>query len=239
MTVDVATATIDDIIAEGRRLGAAVLQVNHPFNPYGYFTSVAGNVAPGGFDPAFDLIEINAAEPADDARVLRTLWNFWNAGQRYYLSAGTDAHDVWHEESGAVRAFAHIDGAVTALSFAQALKQGHAYVTFGPLIFPSVIFGDELKVRPGEPFALGFDLQSVAGVKQAELIGSGVVLKTESFHASTHEVHVEFPLATRRRTWYSLIVEDEQGHKAYTDPIWVDAVNAPFFGTDSTAEEGN
>ena len=128
----------------------------------------------------------------------------------------------------AVRAFAHIDGAVTAQAFAQALKEGHAYVTFGPLIFPSVMFGDELKVRPGEPFTLGFDLKSVAGVKQAELIGSGVALKTESLQAPAHEVHVEFPLTTQRRTWYSLIVEDQQGHKAYTDPIWVDAVNSPF-----------
>ena len=228
LNLDTGTAAIDDILREGRRLGATVVQVNHPFIPYGYFTSVAAGVAPGGFNPAFDLIEINAAAPADDVQVLQTLWNFWNAGHRYYLTAGTDTHDVWHDESGAVRVFAHIDGAVTARAFAQALKEGHAYVTFGPLIFPSVMFGDELKVRPGEPFTLGFDLKSVAGVKQAELIGSGVALKTESFQAPAQEVHVEFPLTTQRRTWYSLIVEDRQGHKAYTDPIWVDAVNSPF-----------
>jgi hypothetical protein len=227
LKLDTGTATIDDILREGRRLGATVVQVNHPFIPYGYFTSVAAGVAPGGFNPAFDLIEINAAAPADDVKVLQTLWNFWNAGHRYYLTAGTDTHDVWHDESGAVRAFAHIDGAVTAQTFAQALREGHAYVTSGPLIFPSVMFGDELKVRPGESFTLSFDLKSVAGVKQAELIGSGVVLKTESFQAPAQEVHVEFPLTTQRRAWYSLIVEDEQGHRAYTDPIWVDAVNSP------------
>src|ERR1700726_1239302 len=181
MAIDTGTASIDDIIKEGRRQGAAVVQVNHPFIPYGYFTSVSNGVAPGGFNPAFDLIEINAEEPADDLRVLQTLWNFWNAGHHYYLSAGTDTHDVWQHESGAVRAFVHIEGAVTADAFARALKEGHAYVTFGPLVFPSVMFGDELKVRPGEPFTLGFDLKSVAGVKQAELIGSGVALKTESF----------------------------------------------------------
>jgi hypothetical protein len=227
LKLDTGTATIDDILREGRRLGATVVQVNHPFIPYGYFTSVAAGVAPGGFNPAFDLIEINAAAPADDVKVLQTLWNFWNAGHRYYLTAGTDTHDVWHDESGAVRVFAHIDGAVTAQAFAQALKEGHAYVTSGPLIFPSVMFGDELKVRPGESFTLSFDLKSVAGVKQAELIGSGVVLKTESFQAPAQEVHAEFPLTTQRRAWYSLIVEDEQGHRAYTDPIWVDAVNSP------------
>jgi hypothetical protein len=228
LKIDTGTASVDAIFAEGRRLGATVVQVNHPFIPYGYFTSVAAGVAPGGFDPAFDLIEINAAAPADDERVLHTLWNFWNAGHRYYLSAGTDTHDVWRYESGAVRTFAHIDGAVTAETFARALKQGHAYVTSGPLIFPSVTFGDELKVRPGASFALGFDLKSVAGVKQAELIASGVVLETKSFAATPRAVRVEFALTTERSTWYSLIVEDAQGHKAYTDPIWVDAVDSPF-----------
>jgi hypothetical protein len=228
LAIDTATATIHEIIAEGHRLGATVVQVNHPFIPYGYFTSVIGGVAPGGFDPTFDLIEINAGVPADDVKVLQTLWNFWNAGHRYYLAAGTDTHDVWHDESGAVRTFAHIDGAVTARAFAQALKQGHGYVTFGPLVFPSVMFGDELKVWPGAAFALGFDLKSVDGLKQAELIGGGAALKIEMFRDAPREVHVEFPLTTQHATWYALIVEDTQGRKAYTDPIWVDAVSSPF-----------
>jgi hypothetical protein len=182
-------------------------------------------VAPGGFNPSFDLVEINAAARRyDDAKVLRSLWNFWNAGHRYYLAAGTDTHDVWHEESGAVRTFAHIDGAVTAGAYAQALKDGHGYVTSGPLIFPSVIFGDELRVKPRESFKLGFDLQAVAGLKQVELIESGVVLKIETWAAASQQAHVDFPLSTERPTWYSLIVEDSQGHKAYSDPIWVDTV---------------
>jgi Carboxypeptidase regulatory-like domain len=227
LAIDTGTATIDDIIKEGRRQGAIVVQVNHPFIPYGYFTSVSAGVAPGGFNPAFDLIEINAAAPADDSKVLQSLWNFWNAGHHYYLTAGTDTHDVWHDESGAVRAFAHIDGAVTAKAYAQALKEGHGYVTFGPLVFPSVMFGDELKVKPGEPFSLGFDLEAVAGLKQVELIGGGTLLKTQGFRAAPQQTHVDFPLTTQRATWYALVVEDNQGHKAYTDPIWVDAVDRP------------
>ncbi len=227
LAIDTGTATIDDIIEEGRRQGATVVQVNHPFIPYGYFTSVKAGVAPGGFNPTFDLIEINASAPDDDKKVLQTLWNFWNARHRYYLTAGTDTHDVWRDESGAVRMFAHIDGAVTAAAFARALKEGHAYASFGPLIFPSVMFGDELKVKPDEPFTLSFDLESVAGLKQVELIGGGAVLKTETFAEATHETHVDFPLTTHGAAWYSLIVDDSQGRKAYTNPIWVDAVERP------------
>jgi predicted metal-dependent phosphoesterase TrpH len=227
LAIDTATATIDEILQEGRRQGAIVVQVNHPFIAYGYFTSVRAGVAPGGFNPAFDLIEINAEAPADDAKVLQALWNFWNAGHRYYLAAGTDTHDVWHHESGAVRTFAHIDGPVTATAFAQALKAGHGYVTSGPLVFPSVMPGDELKVKPGDPFSLGFDLESVDGLKQAQLIGGGAVVKTELLHAASQQIHIVFSLTTLRSTWYSLIVEDVRGHKAYTDPIWVDAVERP------------
>jgi hypothetical protein len=225
--IDTGTATIDDILMEGRRQGAIVVQVNHPFIPYGYFTSVSTGVAPGGFNPAFDLIEINAAAPMDDVKVLQTLWSFWNAGHRYYLTAGTDTHDVWHDESGAVRAFAHIEGPVTAKAFAQALKEGHGYVTFGPLVFPSVVFGDELKVKPGQRFSLGFDLQAVAGLKQVQLIGGGAVLQTSVFDAAPQQTHVDYPLSAARSSWYSLIIEDKDGHKAYTDPIWVDVVERP------------
>ncbi|HWG70552.1 MAG TPA: CehA/McbA family metallohydrolase [Steroidobacteraceae bacterium] len=228
MAIDTGTANIDAIIAEARRMGASVVQVNHPFIPYGYFTSLKGGVAPGGFNPGFDLIEINSDKSSDDPKVLQAAWNFWNAGHRYYLSAGTDTHDVWRNESGAVRAFAHVDGTITAQAFAQALKLGHGYVTYGPLIFPSVMFGDELRVKPGEPFTLGFDLKSVAGIRQAELIERGAVLKTQKFAAASRQVRVDYTLTTQKAAWYSLIVEDDQGHKAYTDPIWVDAVERPF-----------
>jgi len=222
--IDPGTATVGEIFKEARRQGAIVVQINHPYIPYGYFTSLGAGIVPGGFDPDFDAIEINAEAPADDDKVLSKLWGFWNAGHHYYLSAGTDTHDVWNEESGRLRTFVHLDGSVTAKAFAEALKAGHGYVTYGPLIFPSTVFGEELKVKPGEQFKLGFVLQSVVGIKQAKLIGGGAVLSTQSFPDSPRETRVEFPLSTGHATWYALVVEDLKGKKAYTDPIWVDPV---------------
>jgi hypothetical protein len=221
--VDTSIATVDEILAEARRQGAGVVQVNHPFIPYGYLTSVAAGVAPGGFNPGFDLLEINASAPEDDEKVLHALWNFWNGGHHYYLGAGTDTHDVWNFESGEVRTFAHVDGALSAAAFTDNLRAGHAYVTRGPLVFPSVMFGEQRRVRPGESFSLGFDLKSVDGLRSVQLIGAGVVVADKSF-AGPQETHVDFPLSTQNSTWYSLIVEDMRGRKAYTDPIWIDAV---------------
>jgi hypothetical protein len=54
------------------------------------------------------------------------------------------------------------------------------------------------------------------------------VLKTQSFNAAVRQAHVDFSLTTQHPAWYSLIVKDSQGHKAYTNPIWVDAVSSPF-----------
>ncbi len=224
LAIDTGTATVQQILAEGRRLGATVIQVNHPFIPYGYFASLAVGVAPGGFDPAFDLIEINAANPEDDPKVLHALWDFWNAGHRYYLTAGTDTHDVWNEVSGRVRTFAQVDGVLTAQTFAAAVRAGDAYVSYGPLIYPRVPFGSELKVLPGEPFTLAFDLASVEGVAQAQLIAGGAVVATRAFTETPRETHVDFALSTPHAQWYALVVTDRANRQAYSDPVWVDAV---------------
>jgi hypothetical protein len=97
---------------------------------------------------------------------------------------------------------------------------------------------------------LGFDLQSVAGLKRVDLIGGadgagsrgggggsgeggkaggagGTVFQSRAFHAATQQAHIDFQPAIARSGWYALIVEDQDGHKAYTDPIWVDVVGRP------------
>ena len=228
LTIDTSKASIDEVLQEGRRMGATVVQANHPFIPYGYLTSVAGRVAPGGFNPGFDALEINGSVSGDDVKVLRQLWSFWNAGHRVYLSAGTDTHDVWLDESGRVRLFAHLSGSPDAHAFAQAIKDGHAYVSAGPLIYPSVLFGDSMRPRKGAKTALQFELQSVAGLKSVELIAAGEVVATKLFEmANTREARVEFPLGTEPARWYSLVVTDQSGRKAYTNPIWVDDVPGP------------
>ncbi|HEX4388554.1 MAG TPA: CehA/McbA family metallohydrolase [Steroidobacteraceae bacterium] len=221
LAIDPGTAAVGDVIKEARRLGASVVQVNHPFIPYGYFTSVAAGVAPGGFNGGFDLVEINSTVPRDDVKVLQRVWQYWNEGHRYYLSGGSDTHDVWNDLSGRVRTFVHVEGELSAASFAQSLKAGHAYVSYGPVIFPSVMFGSELKVEAREPFVLGFDLAAVAGLKRAELVSSGVVKDTRLFEHAPLRGRAQFSLITEHPAWYALVVEDAQGRKAYSDPIWV------------------
>ena len=230
LAIDTSTASVGEIFAEARREGAQVIQVNHPFIPYGYFASVAAGVAPGGFDPGFDLIEINSANPNDDTKVLERIWSFWNEGRHYYLSAGSDTHDVWNEQSGRVRIYVHPDGPLTTQHFVAALKAGHAYVTYGPLIFPQVIFGNQVDGTPGSSLTLSFDLAAVAGLKQVQLVSRAVVQSTQSFPQAPREAHADFQVPLQAG-WYALIVEDQLGRKAYSNPIWTaDDARAPTVG---------
>jgi hypothetical protein len=222
LAIDTSTASVVQILAEARREGASVVQVNHPFIPYGYFASLAAGVAPGGFEGGFDLIEINASAPQDDAKVLARIGDFWNAGEHYYLSGGSDTHDVWSEESGRVRTYVHVDGTPDPQRFVAALKSGNSYVTHGPLIFPAVMFGNQVRSAPGTPLTLGFDLAAIAGLKQAQLLSEGTIQSTRNFSDAPRETHVDFMMQSPpHNSWYALRVEDQQGRWAYTNPVWV------------------
>jgi hypothetical protein len=222
LAIDTSTASVAQILAEARREGASVVQVNHPFIPYGYFASLAAGVAPGGFEGGFDLIEINASAPQDDAKVLARIGDFWNAGEHYYLSGGSDTHDVWNEESGRVRTYVHVDGTPDPQRFVAALKSGNSYVTHGPLIFPAVMFGNQVRSAPGTPLTLGFDLAAIAGLKQAQLLSEGTIQSTRNFSDAPRETHVDFMMQSPpHNSWYALRVEDQRGRWAYTNPVWV------------------
>jgi hypothetical protein len=76
--------------------------------------------------------------------------------------------------------------------------------------------------------ALGFDLESVDGLKSLELIGAGVIAANRILEGAPQRMHVDFPLTAPRAAWYALVVEDVRGKRAYTNPIWIDAA-----GTDT------
>jgi hypothetical protein len=222
LAIDTGTATVDALFAEARRLGATIVQVNHPLIAYGYFTSLAAGQAPGGFDPDFDLVEINATESATDGAVFERMCQFWNEGKHYYLAAGTDTHDVWNLRSGRLRAYAHVAGALTTASYVAALRAGHAYVSYGPLIYPAVDFGDTLTVPAESEFHLSFSFESLAGLSSAELIGAGGSVASRTFDHAPLRARADFALRAQRSGWYALRVEDARGRKAYTDPIWLE-----------------
>src|SRR5262249_1412995 len=113
-------------------------------------------------------------------------------------------------------------GDLTPIAFVRALREGHGYVSRGPLIFPSVMFGTTLQPRAGRAPDLDFELESIAGLRQAELVGNGTVIETRLLPGARERARLKFRVSPEGRArWYQLLVEDAQGRKAYTDPIWV------------------
>jgi hypothetical protein len=82
------------------------------------------------------------------------------------------------------------------------------------------MFGEGLHGAPGTKVTLSFDLASIAGLKQVQLVGRGAVERTQSFPDGPRESHVEFEVPLESAGWYALTVEDQRGRKAYSDPIW-------------------
>ncbi|SFH27466.1 Carboxypeptidase regulatory-like domain-containing protein [Palleronia marisminoris] len=229
LEIDTSTATAAEVMAEARRLGADAIQVNHPFIPYGYLASLEAGTVPGGFAPDFDLLEMNG--PDDDDAVFARAAQFWTQGQRIFLSAGSDAHDVWNDNTGSARAYVHVPGGVSADGFVANLKAGRAYVTRGPLIEPEIMFGTELRIAPDEERSLSFDLTAVNGLATASLIGPDGEISSQSFDKAPSTATAEFSITATPRTegedWVALRVEDTAGKTAYSDPIWINPLGEP------------
>lgn len=217
--IDVGQSTVQAIFAEARRLGATLLQVNHPFINYGYFRSQQENAIPGGYSPDFDLVEVNGGN--DNAQTVRHAWTLWNRGQRAYLSAGSDAHDVWKEPSGTARMMARVEGPVDVDAFVAALKRGESYATQGPLLFPRERLGSEIRLASGEPLALQIDVQAVNGLAAVHLIERGEIRERREMDGSDQRQSLRFSVKPSGNTWYAWVVEDREGRKAWSNPVWV------------------
>nr|WP_162136601.1 CehA/McbA family metallohydrolase [Oceaniovalibus guishaninsula] len=226
LQVDTSTATAAEILAEARRMGADAIQSNHPFIPYGYLASLEAGTVPGGFASDIDLLELNG--PDDDARVFERAGHLWSRGQRIYLSGGSDAHDVWNDATGSARAYVHVPGQPSAEGFVAGLKDGHAYVTRGPLIAPDVMFGSALRIAPGTERSVAFDLTAVNGLVRATLTGPDGQIASQDFADSPMASTASFTVTATPRDgtdWIALTVEDAEGKMAFTNPIWINPIS--------------
>lgn len=222
LTVNPATAPVSKILNQEQALGGMAIQANHPYIKYGYYHSLKAGTVTGEYDAGYDLIEINASV-SNNAKTWQKARDHWTHGEHYYLSAGSDVHDVWKHRSGEARAYVHLFAQPTAERFVAALRTGHAFVSFGPLVFPDVMFGRTLEVTPDTAVDLGFKLASANGLKRVTLYSENGVVTQKTFDDAPVHTRVQFqPTPVDDSTWYALVVEDTQGNKAYTNPIWVD-----------------
>jgi len=212
--------------AEARANGAQMVQINHPLSTgFGYF--FIQNQPQ--FDPSFDAVEVfNDHFEEDDAQTILRLFQFWNQGKRYVATAVSDDHDwkIMNTEYGTPRTYVHVGGTLSAQSFLDALQAGHAFVTYGPLIFVNAagkIPGDALEATKGQTIQLDVLVQSVNALEgvQAELIRNGQ--KVQTVAVSGTDQAIAFAETADKDGWYVVrLLDGARRYLAMTNPIWVD-----------------
>ncbi len=225
LKVDPGVDDIHSILKDARRMGATVVASNHPYIPYGYLSSLEKKTAPGGFNPTIDLIEINSE--VDYQKAVEKARAFWNEGLPYYYTAGSDTHDVWNETTGHNRMFVYTGSQPDAAAFAQAMKNGRSYASFGPVIYPqNVMFGDTVKLAVGQPQTLNFKLLAVNGLASVKLIGNEGLISEQTLTGEQSDVSFTLPM---RSGWVALVVEDSEKNKAWSNPVWLKTVEVAQF----------
>ncbi|MBT8079812.1 MAG: CehA/McbA family metallohydrolase [Gammaproteobacteria bacterium] len=225
-TVDIDTgqASVQEIFAEARRMGAELISANHPSNNYGYFTSLEKpGAVPGGYDARFDLIEIvSATDPAENEASARRAWMYWNEGHRKYLVGGSDTHDVWSEHSGSTLTLVYVEGELTVDKLIESVRTGRAYASQGPVIFPQAMFGESVFADKNGSVSLVFDVHAVNGIDSVRLIERGREIDSLDLAGEVTGTTVDFSRTDiSENTWYSLVVRDSSNRFAYSNPIWV------------------
>ena len=182
-----------------------------------------------------------------DAKALVSAFAFWNAGEKKYLSAGSDQHQATNTAlyPGIIRQYAKVGKdskeatKADSKAYLAALKDGRSYVTMGPLFFTydGESFGDTISTGKK---ALKIDAQAVNGLEKVVLYRNGVKVETKDLEGSTDKQTLEFMIdSTNDTKWYSYVAIDSTGNYAISNPIWVNAEGGtPEPGGDSTKPGG-
>jgi hypothetical protein len=230
--------TAQEIFDQAHAAGMTI-SIAHPYIAYGYFTADEADAIPGDYSDDFDFIEIQSTRvtakgTSPDERTLAKAYELWtgtltNQNKKHYLTGGYDVHDVWAHMSGGTRTYAKIplDLNVNQKNYVAALQAGRAYVSTGPLLRPYYFnFGDTKAVKKSNP-RITFDIrgQAVYGLKKIEVVRNGAVIRSLTFGDETTNERVVFSIKNVEKSWYCFIVEDVNGDRAISNPVWTKMVD--------------
>ncbi len=213
--------------SDARAQGASVFQLNHPASGrFGYLDKAD---KPGFTLSVFDAWEAaNGPWGASNQTSLDTLVARWNRGERVTAVGVSDDHD-WRDlgvEYGSPRTYARVDGELTADKWVEAIQKGHAFLTYGPLVYftsGDAGPGDTLRVARGEPVRFRVTLQSVAPLIRIETLENGQagLLEVEDVPGG-REVTFSFERRFSRAGWIAFRAVARGERFALTNPIWIE-----------------
>jgi hypothetical protein len=260
------------IVRKAHELGATIT-ANHPYYSYGLFYAHGKDAIPGGYVDGFDMIELNACSNDDESiKIFNDAAAFWTAylaggehmGKKvekaHYLVGASDTHDVLYPgvkndkgsssiyHTGKARTYAFIgdaagDHKAIGLAVANAMRDGHSYLSYGPILNPAKIFGQKFTAENGA-FEIAIDIQSLNGVKDVIVLSnlgsdkytyneenSGDtklvlenVLAVQSFNGENSlSFNYTAQLGEAENAWFAIKVVDGSEHQmfAFSNPYWV------------------
>jgi hypothetical protein len=183
------------------------------------------HLSKGEYVPDFNAAEVyNASFGPDDEETIQQMYKFWNEGKKYTAVAVTDDHNAYAVEldTGAPRTYAYVEGDLTAQKWLDALKDQHAFVSFGPLVYAAIgnsIPGDTVGIAAGGKAELRAELNSIASLKKAVVVKNGQVIKEFDLSKNEEMISLEIPAED---AWYVVrVYTATTGVEAMTNPIWV------------------
>jgi len=221
--------TAKEILEAARAAGAIVIRMNHPYTGSGYLHAIENNIVPGGYWPDWDVAEINGRFGRDDNATLKYMMMLWDLGIMRYITAGSDTHDIWASPyTGSPRVYAYIEGEPTPEAFAIAEKNGHTFITYGPLIFLHPVPGTIIPAGNGN-ITVTADIHAVDGISRVMVIGTGGQrLLDKAFDNAPNKATLDISISPdtlltkgKQTGWVIVMVWDSDGDLAITNPVWV------------------
>ncbi|MDR1309973.1 MAG: CehA/McbA family metallohydrolase [Deltaproteobacteria bacterium] len=225
LTVNPGVATMGEILADSRKIGAKIFQVNHPFETYGYWNSRDAGKIPGGYVDVskangFDLVELNSYYIYEHTeRILKEMYEFWDQGRRIYLGTGSDFHDPLADAWSEIRMAVHSPGELDIDAFIKAILDGNTYVTMGPFVYPDGFEFGAVAKATGE---VRLKLESVKQVKKATLISNGQAASVLEWPEGLHEGDMVFPVDLEPGWFHLILTGDDELDLLWTNPVWVE-----------------
>lgn len=214
-------------------------------------------------DNTENLQTLNSAVKLWTAYVTGEKDNFFGEVKKpHYLVGGSDTHDVLYYGfaddkykntkrsstdyvSGKVRTFAFVgetannDITENGLAYAEAVVNGASFTSFGPILDPSKIPGQEYTTTNGT-FDLTVDISSLAKIKDVIVLSGTAKDKYDNatfkdlpyeagysvkgINKNEYKLELKFQVAPGKSNWVSILVVDENDSYAISNPYWVKGV---------------
>jgi hypothetical protein len=195
-------------------------------------------------DVPFGLVDF--IEVLQGGRLNSEIWyRFLNLGYRIFPAGGADFPYFGPTLPGVERTYAKVDGAFTPASWFAAARQGHVYVSNGPLLEFSINgrqMGDELRVARGTRLQVAAAAQlnpDVDALDRLELVVLGDV-DAQAAARGQDRVQLKKELVADRSMWIAVRAigrhqEAQYNTIAHSAPIYVVVEDQPTWKRDAVS----